>query len=641
MDHPGEPPLDAVDVIAHSTGGLVARTYIQSAAYGDEYAPGRRLPKIDNLILVGVPNRGASKAWNPLHDNWAGDPAFQLGLSKIINRAYQKVQGGEVVTGPDYQISRDSLQPPQCQDGPEICFISQYVPTARALLATYDFIDFGSGFATVNSDPTIRNSLVLDLNAGFDAISQTGDPNAFADQASVTLIYGTNGGETPTRVIEQQGPTLSLRGVIAHFDDFRARDARGGEVYYEDVKLEDSGDGTVPLESSIGQFLLDSRVRRLPVHFMPFTRGVNTQQSVGHTALMSNPDVQRAILRRLGVPFNDPADISVGRARLTLDVACAVTGCTNFILDPVEGFLVDAQGRRLGFSTATGPVTEIPNSVWFGNADGIGWVSGPVEEPLTVELSGLGEEYYVMVSSLSPTGATGVVDRGVLAAGQQKTVPVTGHRDTTGPTIALLTPADGATFVLNQAVQASYTCADEAGGSGLAACDGTTPAGTAIDTASLGPKSFTVAARDAAGNTASVTHTYTVVPPAATSTTHCSILGNDRPPSRLDQDVFAFDGRQGERVVVTLAADPARTHRGGRATVLLVDHVRGAVLARLDASALPNELRAPLPATGRYLVVVAEQPAFGRGSPFRGGYCVRVESSGDAHRTLRAHGLVE
>jgi triacylglycerol esterase/lipase EstA (alpha/beta hydrolase family) len=51
--------MDAVDVIAHSTGGLVARSYIQSAAYGGFFNGTQKLPTFENLIMVGVPNRGA------------------------------------------------------------------------------------------------------------------------------------------------------------------------------------------------------------------------------------------------------------------------------------------------------------------------------------------------------------------------------------------------------------------------------------------------------------------------------------------------------------------------------------------------------------------------------------------------------
>jgi len=54
---------DSVDVVTHSTGGLVSRAYIQSDAYGDG------LPEINELIQVGVPNQGASAIYNLTLDN--------------------------------------------------------------------------------------------------------------------------------------------------------------------------------------------------------------------------------------------------------------------------------------------------------------------------------------------------------------------------------------------------------------------------------------------------------------------------------------------------------------------------------------------------------------------------------------------
>jgi len=82
--------------------------------------------------------------------------------------------------------------------------------------------------------------------------------------------------------------------------------------------------------------------------------------------------------------------------------------------------------------------------------------------------------------------------------------------DATAPTIAIGSPADGATYGLGEQVTASYSCADEAGGSGLATCSGTVPSGSAIDTSSVGQKSFKVEATDNAGNPASKTVRYTV-----------------------------------------------------------------------------------------------------------------------------------
>jgi YVTN family beta-propeller protein len=78
------------------------------------------------------------------------------------------------------------------------------------------------------------------------------------------------------------------------------------------------------------------------------------------------------------------------------------------------------------------------------------------------------------------------------------------------PTVDLRTPADGAQVDQGADVAADYSCADD-GGSGLASCTGDVPDGAALDTSTPGTFSFTVVARDGAGNETTVTHSYTVV----------------------------------------------------------------------------------------------------------------------------------
>ena len=90
-------------------------------------------------------------------------------------------------------------------------------------------------------------------------------------------------------------------------------------------------------------------------------------------------------------------------------------------------------------------------------------------------------------------------------------VSVTSTADITAPTIAITTPADGATYLLGQVSLADYACEDEPGGSGLTSCIGTVPNGSAIDTTSIGTKSFTVSAADNAGNTGSASASYNVI----------------------------------------------------------------------------------------------------------------------------------
>ncbi len=79
--------------------------------------------------------------------------------------------------------------------------------------------------------------------------------------------------------------------------------------------------------------------------------------------------------------------------------------------------------------------------------------------------------------------------------------------DKTAPTISITSPSGS--YVLGQPVAASYSCTDAL--SGADTCVGTVASGSNIDTASIGAKSFSVNATDAAGNTASASTNYSVV----------------------------------------------------------------------------------------------------------------------------------
>uniref|UniRef100_A0A7V2ZIU6 T9SS type A sorting domain-containing protein n=1 Tax=Ignavibacterium album TaxID=591197 RepID=A0A7V2ZIU6_9BACT len=386
--------LEYVDVIVHSTGGLVTRSYIQSSAYGDVYdaVNNYKLPRIRNFMMIGVPNRGASKAWNPLHDNWIADPAYRFVLSKIINRAYQKIKKGYIITGPDHYITwgsiLDSLGNPD-----KVKFINRYVPTIRGLLATYDFLDIGSGPTNVNNNPSERNNLILDLNNGYD-LYPNADPNGFLDSAIVYVLFG-NGQNTFDYVQERTDGEFN---AIQSFTDWTRSSVLPGTLWYKDmINSDNNGDGTVPLQSSIGQFLGDSRAILLPF-------GVSN-----HTGMVQTIPVQSTVLDILNINY-DQSTISTGSGADFGNVL-------SIISDPVESVITDGLGRRVGYTNSTGKLTEIPNSLWIGNTEGMGYVFGSVPEPITLQLTGLGEEYYVMVSAEDSNKAGGVVLEGFLASG--------------------------------------------------------------------------------------------------------------------------------------------------------------------------------------------------------------------------------
>jgi hypothetical protein len=78
--------------------------------------------------------------------------------------------------------------------------------------------------------------------------------------------------------------------------------------------------------------------------------------------------------------------------------------------------------------------------------------------------------------------------------------PISGNKvDKKSPLITITAPTAG-NYLLNQVVSVQYTCTD--GGSGVANCAGTSANGGALDTTTVGTKSFTVNATDNVGNSA-------------------------------------------------------------------------------------------------------------------------------------------
>jgi len=114
----------------------------------------------------------------------------------------------------------------------------------------------------------------------------------------------------------------------------------------------------------------------------------------------------------------------------------------------------------------------------------------------------------VPASNVFPLGTTTVTytardGAGNTAAAAQQV----GVRDTTPPSIAIAMPRS-TSYTLHQTVASQYTCTDAV--SPIAKCDGTVPSGSNIDTAHVGPSTFTVAAADSVGNGTSQSIAYTV-----------------------------------------------------------------------------------------------------------------------------------
>jgi hypothetical protein len=133
--------------------------------------------------------------------------------------------------------------------------------------------------------------------------------------------------------------------------------------------------------------------------------------------------------------------------------------------------------------------------------------------------------------------------------------------DSTPPSIQIVTPRDGASYRQGTTVLADYSCADEAGGSGLAACAGAVPEGHRIETSSPGAKAFTVSSSDRAGNSVSRTVHYTVQAGAAPKDTTPPRIALRAPRDRAGYT-------QGQRVLARFScSDPDSQVKSCRGTV--------------------------------------------------------------------------
>ncbi|HRQ73341.1 MAG TPA: hypothetical protein PLU35_09970 [Phycisphaerales bacterium] len=429
--HPGV-PLDSVDIIAHSTGGVVTRSYIQSRAYADE-----GLPAVNRFLSVAVPHYGASKAWNILHDNFAAESAYRKLIAPMLASALTRVRNGETVLGPNGDhITMARLGAALAINGAyrtiEEAFISLYTPTGRSLLATYPFVRpiGGGAFANVNSLPD-ANAIALDLHStrmlppgeeppfgGFGGFGVAIGTLVLTSRVDVSVIFGTGVETLAYMQAHVSAPASGKKDVIATISG-TWRAPEDGEVWWSDLDSSagpaghGAGDGTVPKWSAIGPFEGSPLGRR------------HEFRDTNHGQIMNGEKPQRIMLRELGLPT---LFVSTGKYIDSLwDLICNcnhLKGWLAIVVDPVEAFIVDSQGRRLGWTAATGPLAEIPGSIYWGGADGIGWIFGDIPADLTLHLIGIEPDHLVTI-----VGATGgqpfsLVSEGAIGVGESRVLSV-------------------------------------------------------------------------------------------------------------------------------------------------------------------------------------------------------------------------
>jgi hypothetical protein len=307
-----DPSIVAIDLLGHSNGGLLSRSYVQSLAYGATFTAGGRtysLPKVEDLVLLATPSLGSAITY-PF---WSNDTSsFKLSLvladlnivGTILGPVYNDVvTNGASVAGPDGRINRTAIIDPVTGLPDPRLFLRRYLASLRDMLPTYAFLTDTSGSLTTINSTTDANHLLLDINAR----SSPGVNPWTRLVRQVTVGYGEHprGGffnrpivtETFVRAVVADGRS----GSVWPFQSARPITPPAGSVYHVRETLS-AGDDMVPSVSLRATYAGDPRIVVRP--WGNGTPGVGrewlpTKGSVRHAAILGNRDVLAFVRHRL------------------------------------------------------------------------------------------------------------------------------------------------------------------------------------------------------------------------------------------------------------------------------------------------------------------------------------------------------
>ena len=195
-----------------------------------------------------------------------------------------------------------------------------------------------------------------------------------------------------------------------------------------------------------------------------------------------------------GSPF-DTATFGIKTFTVTAtDSAGHITSVTHTyeVIDPTPPVVTPTVSGSLG---ANG---------WYVSTVNVSWVVTDPESTITSTT-----DCEPVVITIDTAGQTFTCS--ATSAGGTTAKSVTVKRDATAPIVSLVSPPDGASYILLEPVPANWLVTDTI--SGVGSVNASTPAGGLIDTATAGVNAFTVSATDLAGNTTTITHSYTVLTP--------------------------------------------------------------------------------------------------------------------------------
>jgi hypothetical protein len=194
---------------------------------------------------------------------------------------------------------------------------------------------------------------------------------------------------------------------------------------------------------------------------------------------------------------SSPADVNVSTEGAAQSIARSAEDLAGNTASASLLLNIDKTAPLIAFSSRT-PA----NGAGWNNSDvTVAWtcndaVSGTVADQVSQSLAAEGAGQNAVGTCADRAGHT--------ASDTQSGINI----DKTSPANQIATPAHGAAYELNASVTTAYSCVDTL--SGVSSCAGPVPSGAALDTATVGAKTFTVSSTDAAGNPGVTSHAYAV-----------------------------------------------------------------------------------------------------------------------------------
>jgi pimeloyl-ACP methyl ester carboxylesterase len=254
-----------VVLVGHSMGGLVSRSYIQSAAYGDD---------VERLITLGTPHRGAGESYY----SWGGgDPRSDPTVKAVFDVYLWYLRHAH-----PFQTGLSVLKTVRTQ-----------VPSIRDLLPIDDYLRGKEGASAAKME-----DLHLERNLVIDLLSRPAALEALIGRVPVTTIAGSGFATIKSITV---GSAPQPPGDPARYPD--------GEPLSEE-RVGD-GDGTVLYVSAQLEHPKAKNLAPIP--------------GVAHSALPDHPAALTRVFGEIGVQTPALGEAPVQQTRLVIMTASPVT----------------------------------------------------------------------------------------------------------------------------------------------------------------------------------------------------------------------------------------------------------------------------------------------------------------------------